>query len=267
MRRAAAALVLLLLASSAAVAAAADSPPDRAVGLRRAWADPQAVRSVFFVRGMSCRACTMLLDRNLAGTDGIYWARFNYPLRLLVAYHDQRRVSAGQLEEMASAAELRAERLETYPAAGYAPGRHMRVAAWKGGGIGLEEAREIPERFRAGLKANLLEPSDPEYRQVIDEIVGEEVRTRILAERAAAAGYATGPADTVLPAVIARDFYYPADALKPTPQEAGIARFLMEKVLLGDEGEKGRARFDDWLRDLWKDARLDLRVEYLEVDH
>jgi len=81
---------------------------------------------------------------------------------------------------------------------------------------------------------------------------------------ASAAGYASGPPETSLPTVLAREFYYPEEALNPTPVEAGIARYIREKVLEGDEGEKGRARFDAWLQDLWKELHLDFRPEYYE---
>lgn len=256
--------VLLAHGGVAAARAAEGTPPPRAAALPRAWRDPQAVRSVFFVSGMTCRACTLLLDRKLAQTKGVYWARFTFPLRLLVAYHDQGTVSTGALRDLVSQAELRAELLESYPASGYFPGRRVRVAGWKGGEMPLAEAQELPEAFRPTLQREGIEPGDGEYPQIAGEIVGEEVRRRILSERAAAAGFPSGPADTVLPPVLAREFYYPADALRPTPAEAGIALFLKQKVLLGDEGEIGRARFDAWLRSLWKDVRLDFRPEYLE---
>ncbi len=255
---------LLALVAGIAPTLAAEGDAPRAAGLARAWRDPQAVRTVFFVRGMTCRACTMLLDRRMVTTEGIYWSRFNYPLRLLIVYHDQRLISTGALRDLVSQGELRAEMAESYPASGYYPDRRVRVAAWRGAGVTVEEAGGFPERFRATLKRNMLEPGDGEYEQVISEIVGEEIRRRVLAEQAAAAGYAAGPVETVLPPVLSREFYYPADALRPTPIEAGIALFLKEKVLRGDEGEKGRSRFDAWLHDLWKEVRLDFRPEYLE---
>ena len=255
---------LLAHAAGAGPLEAADAPARRAAGLPSAWRDPQAARTVFFVGGMSCRACTMLLDRKLAEMEGVYWARFNFPLRLLIVYHDQRTVSTAALRDLVSQGELRAEMTESYPASGYHPERRVRVASWRGGGVALEEARGIPARFEASLKAQGIDPGDAEHDQIAGEIIGEEVRRRILSERATAAGYASGPVETVLPPVLAREFYYPAEALRPTPGEAGIALFLKEKVMLGDDGEQGRARFDSWLRSLWKEVRLDFRPEYLE---
>lgn len=267
-RRTAGAVFLGLLFAHAAAAGplrAAGGPPPRAAGLPQAWRDAQAVRTVFFVKGMACRACTLLLDRKLVETEGVFWARFNFPLRLLVVYHDQGKVSTGTLRELVSQGELKAEMLESYPASGYYPGRLARVAGWRGGEMLLEEAQTLPERFRTNLKRQGIEPGDLEYPQIAGEIVGEEVRRRILAERAATAGFPTAPVETVLPPVLAREFYYPEDALPPTPVEAGIALFLKEKVMLGDDGELGRARFDAWLRGLWKETRLDFRPEYLEA--
>jgi len=136
---------------------AAAEPPARLAGLTRAWKDPNAVRSVFFIHGMSCRACTMLLDRRLSTTAGLFWARFNFPLRTLTVYHDP---------------------------------------------------RALPTR-------------------------------------------------TIVQFV--------AEARQPTPAEAGVARFLLEKIMFGDEGSEGRARFDDWLLALWREASLDYRGEYLEA--
>ena len=47
--------------------------------------------------------------------------------------------------------------------------------------------------------------------------------------------------------------------------EAASARFLREKVILGDESEAGRKRFDDWLLGLWREINFDFRGEALEI--
>ena len=77
--------LLVFLSLSLADPSAAASRAER---YREGLNDPAAVRSVYFVRGMSCRACTMLIDRKLNSEEGIYWARFNYPLRIFTVVHD-----------------------------------------------------------------------------------------------------------------------------------------------------------------------------------
>lgn len=209
----------------------------------------------------------MLLDRRLSTADGVLWTRFNFPLRLLTVYHDPRVLPDGTVVQfVAETGELRAELLGSLPASRYAPVGAPAAATWKGGALPLAEARGLPRRFLPTLKQNLLEEGDAEYAQVIYEIVGEGVRDRIFQARAAAAGYASGPPETRLPSVVPRDFYWPAEARRPTPAEAGVARFLLEKVMLGDEGDEGRARFERWLLALWREAGLDYRGEYLETE-
>ena len=227
---------------------------------------PQAVRSVIFVHGMTCRACTMLLDRRLGATPGVYWNRFNFPLRLLVVYHDPAVAPPDSiLALVGSSGELRAEALRSALVSALPPGEETTLASWKGGALSAKEAQAEIDRFAASLgKTDVVEGSE-EWDQFSYEIIGEAVRGRILRERAAAAGFRTGPPGTTLPAVIPREFYWPAHALAPTPEEAGVARFLREQVLLGDEGDKGRARFDDWLLALWRAIDLDFRAEAREA--
>lgn len=209
----------------------------------------------------------MLLDRRLSTTAGVLWVRFNFPLRTLTIYHDPRALPAGTIARfVAETGELRAEELGNLPASRFAPTPAPAAASWKGGSLPLAEARTFPRRFLPTLKLSLLEEGDPEYAQVIYEIVGEGVRDRVLQARAAAAGYASGPPETPLPSVLPREFYWPAEARQPTPAEAGVARFLLEKVMLGDEGSEGRARFDEWLLALWREIGLDYRGEYLEAE-
>lgn len=261
--------VSVVIAASLVLAGAASATAGggrRAASLQEAWADPAAMRSVLFVRGMTCRACTLLLDRRLAATPGIYWSRFNYPLRLFVVHHDPKTASLRSIRELiGSTGELATEVLATGPSASFGPAGDTDFVSWKGGAVGPREARGIPERFLADLDANGFERGQNEFDQVLYEILGEEVRNRVFASRAAAAGYRAGPAGTPLPTVVAREFYYPESELETGPAEAGVARFLLERVLLGDEGEAGRERFDSWLLQLWREIGLDFRGEYLEV--
>ena len=73
------------------------------------------------------------------------------------------------------------------------------------------------------------------------------------------------PVVVQIPAVVAKDFYWPTELLPTTADEAATARFLREKVILGDESEAGRGRFDDWLLELWQEINIDFRGEALEL--
>lgn len=248
------------------LAGASGAAQPRRNRLPAAWSSPGAVRSVLFVRGMTCRACTMLLDRSLNASAGVLWARFNFPLRLLVVYHDPKTAPLSTITTLVSSAgELRAETVHSGPAGRFAPGGKGPIASWKGGALTRGEAKSTLDRFAASLRNIGIDEGSDELDQFSYEILGEEVRTRVLKASAAAAGFGTGPPGTTLPTVIPREFYWPADALDPTPEEAGIARYLREKVLLGDEGEKGRARFDDWLLALWLKTELEFFGEHLEL--
>ena len=244
----------------------ADPEPDRTARLAAALEAPGTLRSVFFIRGMSCRACTMLIDRALNVEEGIYWARFNYPLRLFTAYHDPGKVRVQDLEKRISATgELKAVLLESAPAAGaLAPGK-AGIASWKGGSLGAGEAEEAFRFFEQTVRSNMIEPEMDEWKQVSYEIFGEEARNRIFKEQARRSGYGPSPGAVDLPMFIAKDFYWPVGHLPATAEEGAVARFIGETVTGGREDGEGRGLFDEWLLGLWKEIGLDFRGEALEL--
>jgi copper chaperone CopZ len=230
-------------------------------GLRKAWADPAASRSTFFIGGMSCRACTMMLDRNLSRTPGVLWARFNYPLRLLTVYHDPRKTAAEAIvASIGASGELRAVHLETRPARNARPAVKDSLASWKGGSVAAAAAPAILKPFEPTLREQL--GDSPERAQVIYEILGEAVRNRILAALAKKEGYAKGGSPPPLPDVVAKDFYWPEKLLPLTPDEAAIARFLSAGVLKAGGNE--RKDFEAWLLGLWRSIGFDFRGEVAE---
>lgn len=238
---------------------AAPTPAASPDGLRRAWGDPAAVRSTFFVEGMTCRACTLMLDLHLNRTPGVYWARFNYPLRLLTVYHDPRKASSSSVAAVVDkAGELTAVALGSRPAARFAPGPKAPLAAWKGGSVAKGEARAILTPFQASLREQLGDSA--ERPQVEYEILGEAVRHRILLGLARKAGHRKDSAAS-LPEVVAKDFYWPEDRLALTPDEAAVAAFLHRSVLTARTEEQRRRDFDAWLLDLWRSIDLDFRGE------
>jgi hypothetical protein len=260
----AACFLLLFMAGGWSLAGAADAP--RSAGLQRAWKAPGSVRSVFFVGNMSCRACTFLLDRKLAREEGVYWTRFNYPLRLLVIYHDPGTFPISRVEGFVSqAGELSTVLLESRPAVGYRPAAGEPPARWKGGTLTLEEALGAPKPFEATLREMMIERGTGEWDQIAYEIAGEEARNRIFLELARAAGYGSGGNPVEQPIMIAKDFYWPVELLPLTADEATVARFVRERVIKDDEQEAGRERFDSWLLGLWKELSFDFRGEYLEL--
>lgn len=246
------ALIPLLLAPLAE-AAQGDALP-------RAWADPAAVRSTFFVEGMSCRACTMMLDLNLNRTPGILWARFNYPLRLLTVYHDPKKASSDAIAAfVAKAKELKAVFLESRPATGFKPSSKGSLAVWKAGTVGAAEAAAILKPFEASLREQL--GGSEERPQVEYEILGEAVRNRILFGLARKGGY-TGKGQTgSLPEVVAKDFYWPDSLVPLTSDEASVGAFLKDKVLTAPAEPQRRKDFDAWLLRLWRKIGFDFRGE------
>lgn len=250
---------IVLFAFLVAGSAQAASPD----GLRKAWADPTAVRSTFFIEGMSCRACTMMLDLNLNRTPGILWARFNYPLRLLTAYHDPKKVSSDTIvASVAKAKELKAVFLESRPAARFKPGPKGSLAAWKGGTVGAKEATAILKPFETSLREQLGDSA--ERSQVEYEILGEVVRNRILLGFARKAGYTGKGQPGALPEVVAKDFYWPEKLLPLTSDEASLAAFLNGEVLMAKAEEQRRKDFDAWLLRLWRKIDIDFRGEVAE---
>ncbi len=244
----------------------AEGEPDRTARLAEALGAPGALRSVYFIRGMSCRACTMLIDRSLNGEEGIYWARFNYPLRLFTAYHDPGRVSSADLEKRISVTgELEAVHLESEPAGEALRGAKGSVASWKGGSLGSGEAEEAFRGFEETIRKYMIEPGMDDWKQVSYEIFGEEARSRILGERARKSGYGPSPGKVDIPVFVSKDFYWPVERLAPTPEEAAVARFLREKVIDGREDEKGKELFDDWLLALWREIGFEFRGEAMEL--
>jgi hypothetical protein len=259
-------IVPVVLCAVLALAAAAEASPDRTASLRRALSAEGAVRNVYFVRGMNCRACTIIIDRVLNGMEGVYWARFSYPVRLLTVYSDPAKVSGSAVEKpITSSDKLELELLESGAAGDYAPREGDPVASWRGGSISLAEARELPGRFREMLDAYSLQPGAKEWDQVVYEIVSETVRGRILLVTAAENGYSPGKGGGDLPVFISKDFYWPVELLPLTPEEAAVGSFVREKVIAGDESEKGLERFDGWLLGVWKDFNFDYRGEIIEL--
>lgn len=258
--------ILIGLCAVVTLSAPAAASPDRTASLRQAFSEEGAVRSVYFVRGMNCRACTIIIDRVLNGMDGVYWARFSYPVRLLTVYSDPAKVSGSAVEEfIMSSDKLELVLLESAAAAGYAPRKGDPVAAWKGGDLSLVEARDMPGRFQTMLDVYSLEPGEPEWDQMVYEIVSEAVRGRILLAVAGENGYTPGKTGGELPVFISKDFYWPVDLLPLTSEEAAVGNFVREKVVAGDESEKGLVQFDTWLLGVWKDLGFDYRGEIIEL--
>ena len=259
-------LPLIGLCAALSLPAPAWAASGRTASLRQAFADKGAVRNVYFVRGMNCRACTIIIDRVLNGMDGVYWARFSYPVRLLTVYSDPAKVSGSAVEEfIMSSDKLELVLLESAAAGGYAPRKGDPVAAWKGGDLSLVEARDMPGRFQTMLDAYSLDPGAGEWNQVVYEIVSEAVRGRILLAVAGENGYTPGKTGGELPVFISKDFYWPVDLLPLTSEEAAVGNFVREKVVAGDESEKGLMRFDTWLLALWRDIGFDYRGEIIEL--
>lgn len=231
--------------------------------LAAAWADKGAARSVFFIEGMTCRACTMLLDRKLNTAKGVYWARFNFPLRLLTVYHDPKTYPTANVEKlMDGSSELRALHLASAPAASFKPGKSTPLASWKGGKVEGSGAGRILDPFREYLAKEMGE-SD-EKTQVFYEILGEAVRTRILAALAAKEGFRGETRLEELPRPIIKDFYWFKEIAAPSREDRAIAEFLGKKVLTGTPDAEMKL-FDGFLSDLWKKSALDFRGEFLEI--
>lgn len=249
-------IALLLCLSSPTLAA--DSKK-----LAAAWADKGAARSVFFIDGMACRACTMMLDRKLNTAKGVYWARFNFPLRLLTLYHDPKSYPTASIEKlMDGSSELRAVLMESKPAATFKPGKSTPLASWNGGKVELSEAGRIVDPFREYLAKEMGETD--EKTQVFHEILGEAARNRILAALAAREGFKGEAPVEELPRPVMKDFYWFRDIAAPSREDRAIAEFLGKKVLNGTPDAEMKL-FDGFLLDLWKKSALDFRGEYLEI--
>jgi hypothetical protein len=208
----------------------------------------------------------MLVDRSLNKEEGIFWARFNYPLRIFTVVHDPGKYSGAALEKfIAQPGELSLVPLESGPAADYRYREGDPVVSWTGGHLNLEEARAASRPFEKTIEDFGIANGSEDWAQVVYEIAGEESRNRILLAMALAGGFGMGAGKTEIPVVVAKDFYWPTELLPPTADEAAVARLLREKVILGDESEAGRERFDDWLLELWREVDLDFRGEALEL--
>ena len=249
-----------------AFATPAPASPDRTASLREAFGAEGVVRTVYFVRGMNCRACTIIIDRVLNQMEGVYWARFSYPVRLLTVYSDPEKVAESAVRELIESTEkLKLVRLESGPAGDYAPGEGVPAVAWKGGSLTVAEALLMPDRFVPMLDAYTLKPGEPEWNQVVYEIVSEAVRGRILLGEAGKYGYSPGKGGGDLPVFISKDFYWPVELLPLTPEEAAVGSFVRERVVAGDESKAGMVLFDDWLLALWKEIAFDFRGELIEL--
>lgn len=239
---------------------------DRTAGLRRVLEDPATLRSVFFIKGMSCRACTIIIDRHLMQKEGVHWERFNYPLRLLFIYHDPRQFPVSAAKDFIDATgELTAVLLESRPVKELRPEKGAAVATWKGGSLSPGEAKEARSPFEKSILDYMIEEGTNEWNQVAFEIAGEAVRIRIFRALAEAEGFQGDSGGVEQPVVLAKDFYWPLEMLPLTDEEAMVARYIRENILLGDETEIGRERFDKWLFELWKEIALDFRGEGLEL--
>jgi hypothetical protein len=246
------ALLVLLTLTFAAPSAEAS----RADRYREGLNDPAAVRSVYFVRGMACRACTMLVDRKLNREEGIYWA----------VVHDPGKYSGVALEKfIAEPGELSLALLGSGPAASFLYRKGDPVVTWTGGSLSLEEARTSSRPFEETILDFGIKKGSEDWAQVAYEIAAEEARNRIILAMALAGGFDKGVVEEEILTVVAKDFYWPTELLPPTADESAMARVLREKVMLGDESEAGRERFDDWLLGLWQEIALDFKGEALEL--
>lgn len=151
--------------------------------------------------------------------------------------------------------------LETRPAGALRPAAKAPLASWKGGSLSPPRPRDLLKPFVAVLDRDLGPAPNDERTQVEYEILGEAVRAALLLRQAEAAGFAPGAGGGDLPAVVAKDFYWPQDLREPSPQEAAVGRFLRARVL--GAGEE-RAAFDRWLGELWRTVGLDFRGELLD---
>lgn len=237
---------------------------ERAGKLEEAAASKQIVRTVYFVEGMSCRACTLLLDRHLAKEKGVLWARFNYPLRLFTAYHDPDVMSVTKLEEFVDQhEELDVVLMESRPAASFPKGDA--VAVWRGGSYALSDALALPPKFQQGLSDYMLDEGTPEWYQVVYEIAGEDVRNLILQGLARKNGF-DGAEAAELPFVVSKDFYWPSGNLEPTADEKAMARYVSKEILGGEEGHKESIKkFDAWLKVLYEELDFEFRGEIMEL--
>lgn len=250
-------LAVLLLLSVAVSSSAAD-----AAGLDKALAAPGTLRSVFFVEGMSCRACTTILEKRIANAPGVLWSRFNFPLRLLTAYHDPKIVSRDKIAALVNdSGELKAVFLSGVAASELKPVTRVNLGEWKGGKVMHCDTVAILRPFEHFLKELLGETR--ELPQARYEILGEHVRNKIFLEAAKKAGYGRKAGAEEFPPVIAKDFYWP-ETLRPlTGDEKIIAAFIEEEVTKKDPENSGKL-FDAWLLALWRDLNFNFYGEFAE---
>jgi copper chaperone CopZ len=244
------------------VAVAASSMAADAAGLDKALAAPGTLRSVFFVQGMSCRACTTILEKRIANTPGVLWSRFNFPLRLLTVYHDPRSVSRDGISALVNdSGELDAVFLSGADASGLNPVKRDTLAEWKGKKVSVNDAAAILRPFENVLAELLGETR--ELPQARYEILGEHVRNRIILEAAKKAGYERKARAEDFPPVMAKDFYWP-ETLRPlTADEKIIASFIEEEVTKKDPERSGKL-FDAWLLALWRGLNFNFYGEFAE---
>lgn len=248
----------LLLLALAGGSAAAEKP-----GLKEAWADKNAVRSVFFIEGMACRACSMILDRKINNSKGVYWARFNFPMRLFTIYHDPKAYPTKNIENyMDGSAELKAVLLSSAPAAKFKPTNKSQLASWKGGKADVSEMEMVLRPFKDYLNKEL--GDTPEKVQLYHEILGEAMRNRALAQLAKSEGFNGDTKITDLPNPIVKDFYWTDDIAAPSRDDRAITEYLTAKVLTEKVTNEMEA-FDLFLLDFWKKSGMDFRGEYLEA--
>ncbi len=252
MKRLAALLLLTLFFIPTALCASPE-------GLQKARNSKEAVRSVFFISGMSCRACTTILDKKIGKMEGVYWARFNFPLRLLTVYRDPKTAPAQSLAALVdNSGELKAKLLHEEPSSKILADKNKELAKWDGAKLALSESGAILKPFEENLKSLMGET--PETAQVRYEILGEALRNKMILVEASAVRQKPAPALTDLPPVIAKDFYWP-DSLRPLSEnEKTVGAFIEERVTKKDF-ENGRKLFDEWLFGLYRKAKFDFRGE------
>lgn len=250
-------LALLLLT------AAGPGYPADASKLKAAWADAEAVRSVFFIEGMSCRACTIMLHRKINGAEGVYWARFNFPLRLLTVYHSPKAFPASAVTAMMDgSSELKASLLAHKPAASFKPGRKPALASWKGGRVDLSETGPVLKPFERYLTDEMGETD--ERTQVCHEILGENARNRLLAAIAIKEGVGAGASVKEFPRPVLKDFYWRDNTAPSTPDERALAAYVSKKTSDGSPKDEMRL-FDNLLKKLYAETVFEFTGEYAEI--
>lgn len=251
--------LILAVVLSAFAARAAESAPS---GLKNAWVDVHAVRSVFFIEGMSCRACAMMLHRKINGSKGVYWARFNFPLRLLTLYHSPQSFPASNVTgAMDGSSELKATLIAQKPASVFKPGKTAKLASWNGARVDSSEKEPILKPFASYLTAEMGE-SD-ERTQVYYEILGENARNRLLWSMAMKEGVEDLPSIKEFPRPVMKDFYWQENTAPTTPTDRAVAAYV-SKMTSGSSPKDEMKQFEDLLKRIYAETAFEFTGEYAE---